>query len=233
MLTKRFTPLAFRNGTSQIALVPPRTLRTLFRPGTGRCPVDPGPEIEVSIRWFGRYIRMRASPGGTPGAGARNRRCGSPRRWIRHGGIAASASGWLTRTSPAPPSGEAGCPWPSSMVPSARSSAGRCGRRSGVAVTRPRSDAPVSIKEARPQSGQRLLLVPDDTQMLTRPVWMLRLSRSKPFGSRSWAAIGGPHGGTTPYPARRSLTVRPIHQERDRTQGLRRGLLLLPCGACW
>src|SRR5829696_7375043 len=34
----------------------------------------------------------------------------------------------------------------------------------------------------------------------------------------------GPHGGTTPYPARRSLTVRPIHHERDRTRGYWRGL---------
>jgi hypothetical protein len=44
-------------------------------------------------------------------------------------------------------------------------------------------------EEARPQSGQTLLLIPDDTQMLTRPLSMLRLSRSKPFGSSSWVAI--------------------------------------------
>src|SRR5215204_2496236 len=89
--------------------------------------------------------------------------------------------------------------------------------RAGVAAVHPRGGATAERADASPRAGRY-----GDAHApgLDAEAFEVQTHRQQFVGRDC-----GPHGGTTPYPARRSLTVRPIHQKRDRTQTLRRGLL--------
>ena len=50
------------------------------------------------------------------------------------------------------------------------------------------------------------------------PGFYARAFEVQAFGEQLVGCDGGPHSSASPYPARRSLTVRPVHQKRDRNQ---------------
>ena len=88
--------------------------------------------------------------------------------------------------------------------------------RAKVAAVHPRGSATAQRADASPRAGRYADAGAPGLDAQALEVQALR----QQFVGRD----SGPHAGTTPYPARWSLTVRLIHHERDRTRVLWRGL---------